>query len=85
MKTLKRNIVRRYLSVYLVSDFWFLSYKHNERQRWRQQQRQHQQPMLVYGDACEWVWDRFSSITTDQHWMLTLLLTLPSPLGVVIP
>ena len=51
------------------------SFDHTERQR----QSQWQQPMLVYGDAWEWVWDRFSSITIDQHWPLTLLL------GVVIP
>ena len=46
-----------------------LSYNHTERQR--------QRLMLVYGDDWEWVWDRFSSVTIDQHWPLTL--------GVIIP
>ena len=26
--------------------------------------------MLVYDDAWEWVWDRFSSVTIDQHCMM---------------
>ena len=40
--------------------------------------------MLVYGDAWEWVWDRFSSVTIDQHCM-TLPMTLQLTLGVGIP
>ena len=53
-----------------------LSYEHTEHQR--------QRPMLVNGDTWEWIWDRFSSVTIEQHqWRLPL--TLPLTLGVGIP
>ena len=39
----------------------FLKSKYSERQR------QRQRPILVNGDTWEWVWDRFSSVTIDQH------------------
>ena len=38
--------------------------------------------MLVNGDTWEWVWDQFSIVTIDQHWLLPLPLTLT--LGVFI-
>ena len=25
--------------------------------------------IYIYCDAWEWVWDRFSSVTIDQHWL----------------
>ena len=34
--------------------------------------------MLVYGDAREWIWDQFSSVTIDQ---LTLTLRVKLQLG----
>ena len=48
-------------------------------------QRQRQRPMLVYGYYWEGVWDRFSSITIDQHWPLTLLLPLTLGVGIPLP
>ena len=51
-----------------------LSYKHTERQH------QRQRPMLANGDASEWVWDRFSNVTIDQHWSLLLTLSVGIPL-----
>ena len=33
--------------------------------------------MQVYGNAWDWVWDRFSSVTIDQHYSLPLTLILP--------
>ena len=33
--------------------------------------------MLVNGDAWEWFWDRYSSVTIDQHWPVTLAVDIP--------
>ena len=44
-----------WVNKFVASDV--LSCKHTKRQR----------QMLVYGDAWEWFWDRFSSVTIDQY------------------
>ena len=67
-----------------VSCIQHLSLKHNNH-GWTE--RQPQRPMLFYANGWEWVWDRFASVTIDQHRSLTLSLplTLPLTLGVVLP